>query len=211
MKEPTRAKIMHPTYRIWMGIFLPLVFIRVKRKGKENFKKGDNYVVVLNHSSLADIPVSAPWVPGLSKTLAKIEITKVPLFGIMYRAGSILVDRSSGESRRKSTREMQETLKMGLHLTLFPEGTRNQGDKPLQAFHDGAFTMAISCQKDIIPGVIFNTRKIHPAKPSLWAWPHTIRIEFLKPIPVEGYDLKRKAELKEKVFQIMEHYIIENQ
>src|SRR5690606_4718878 len=97
------AKILHPSYRIWMGIFLPLVFIRVKRTGAHYFEKGRQYVVVVNHNSLVDIPVSMPWVPGPNKTLAKIEMAKIPLFGLIYKAGSILVDRKSRESRLHST------------------------------------------------------------------------------------------------------------
>ncbi len=209
--EPKRAQILHPSYRIWMGIFLPLVFIRVKRKGTSNFKKGQNYVVVVNHNSLVDIPVSMPWVPGHNKTLAKIEMAKIPLFGIIYKAGSILVDRKSGESRKQSTLQMQETLKMGLHLTLYPEGTRNKTNKPLQTFYDGAFANAIMAQKPVMPGVIFNTKKILPAEPKFWAWPYTIRFDFLEPIETVGMEQKEKHELKERVFKIMEDYIIANQ
>src|SRR5690606_13580713 len=109
LDEPKRARLLHPVYKIWMSVFLPLVFIRVKRKGKKHFGKGKNYVVVVNHNSLVDIPVSMPWVPGPNKTLAKVEMAEIPLFGIIYKAGSILVDRKSGESRKHSTLQMQET------------------------------------------------------------------------------------------------------
>lgn len=211
LPEPKRAKLLHPSYRIWMSIFLPLVFIRVKRKGTEHFEKGQNYVVVVNHNSLVDIPVSMPWVPGPNKTLAKIEMAKIPLFGIIYKAGSILVDRKSGESRKQSTVAMQETLKMGLHLTLYPEGTRNKTNKPLQTFYDGAFSIAIMAQKPVIPGVIFNTKKILPAKPKLWAWPYTIRFDFLAPLSTAGLEPKDKHKLKDEAFEIMEAYIIANQ
>ncbi|RQO31039.1 1-acyl-sn-glycerol-3-phosphate acyltransferase [Taibaiella sp. KBW10] len=205
--EPRRAKIIHPTYKIWMSIFLPLVGCPVRRTGKAHFKKGENYVVVINHNSLVDIPVSMPWVPGPNKTLAKIEMTKVPLFGIIYRAGSILVDRKNDRSRNESLTKMQETLKMGLHLTLYPEGTRNKTDKPLQPFYDGAFMNAIMAQKPIIPGLIFSTKEILPHHIKLWAWPKTIRIHFLEPIPTAGLELKDKKVLKEQVYAIMEqHY-----
>lgn len=210
--EPKRAKIIHPTYRIWMGIFLPLVFIRVRRKGKELFKKNENYVVVVNHSSFVDIPVSMPWVPGPNKTLAKIEMSRIPIFGIIYKGGSILLDRKNENSRKESFIEMQKTLKQDkLHLTLYPEGTRNKSDQPLLPFYDGAFITAIRAQKEIIAGIIFNTKKILPDSPKMWAWPYSIDFHFINKYSTAGMSLKQKDELKDKVRQDMEQYIIANQ
>jgi 1-acyl-sn-glycerol-3-phosphate acyltransferase len=85
-----------------MGLFMPLVFCPVRRKGAAHFEKGKTYVVVCNHSSFMDVPVSSPWIPGANKTLAKIEIAKVPLFGTIYKLGSILVDRNNEKSRKES-------------------------------------------------------------------------------------------------------------
>jgi len=208
--EPRRARIIHPTYKIWMSIFLPLVGCPVRRKGKHHFKKGENYVVVVNHNSLVDIPVSTPWIPGPNKTLAKVEMARIPLFGIIYRAGSILVDRKADASRKESFTRMQETLKLGIHLCLYPEGTRNKSTAPLQPFYDGAFIAAIRAQKPIVPAVIFGTKEILPNKPKLWARPKTIRYHFLEPIPTKGLSMSDRHELKEKVFRIMESYIIQH-
>lgn len=208
--EPRRAKIIHPTYRIWMSVFLPLVGCPVFRKGKKHFKKGENYVVVVNHNSLVDIPVSTPWIPGPNKTLAKVEMAKTPVFGVIYTAGSILVDRKSDASRKESFTKMQQTLKQGLHLCLYPEGTRNKTNEPLQPFFDGAFITAIRAQKAIIPAVIFGTKDILPNKPALWARPKPIRYHFLEPIPTKGLSMSDRNELKDKVHELMKQYIIQH-
>jgi len=206
LPEPKRAKSLHAIFRVWMGVYMPLIFCPVKRKGKEKFKKGENYVVVLNHNSLMDIPVSSPWIPGPNKTLAKVEISKTPLFGMIYKTGSIIVDRKKENSRRDSFNKMQETLKQGIHLCLYPEGTRNKTDQPLQSFFDGAFITAIKAQKPIMPGVLFNTGKVLPLNKKFWAWPSPIRIDFLDPIPTEGLTLNDLASLKEHVHTIMGTY-----
>ncbi|XZF15583.1 lysophospholipid acyltransferase family protein [Chitinophagaceae bacterium MMS25-I14] len=206
--EPRRGKLLHPIFKTWMSVFLPLVFCPVRRKGKKNFRKGENYVVVCNHNSLADIPVSSPWIPGPNKTLAKAEMAKIPLFGMIYKAGSILVERSKGNSRRESFTQMQDMLAKGLHLCLYPEGTRNKTDKPLQPFYDGAFIAAIKAQKPVMPALIFNTGTILPHNMKLWAIPMSIPIHFLEPIPTEGLTLNDTAALKEKVFRIMEDYYV---
>ena len=176
------------------------------RKGKNNFKKGEQYVVVINHNALIDIPVSTPWIPGPNKTLAKIEMAKMPMFGVIYRTGSILVDRKKENSRRESFSKMQETLELGIHLCLYPEGTRNKTNQPLQPFYDGAFITAIKAQKDIIPGIIFNTRKIMPHNDTFGVRPMPVHIHFLEPVPVKGLTMENVTELKNKVYGIMEAY-----
>jgi 1-acyl-sn-glycerol-3-phosphate acyltransferase len=209
--EPRQARALHIVFVIWMGVYMPLVFCPVFRKGKENFKKGENYVVVINHNSQADIPVSSPWIPGPNKTLAKVEMSRVPLFGMIYRSGSILLDRKSMNSRQESMQKMQDTLEMGIHLCLYPEGTRNKTDKPLQPFYDGAFVTAIKAQKAVIPGIIFNTSKIAPVHKKFWARPMPVHIHFLQPIPTAGMTLDDVPTLKEYTHNIMEKYYTSNQ
>ena len=210
LPEPKRANALHKAFKIWMGTYMPLIFCPVFRKGKNNFKKKENYVVVINHNSLMDIPVSAPWIPGPSKTLGKIEMSKIPIFGIIYKTGALLIDRKSEASRRASYAKMEETLAMGINLCLYPEGTRNKTDKPLQPFFDGAFTMAIKSQKAIIPGIIFNTKKILSQEKNLRAWPSKIHIHFLEPISTKGLTLNDVESLKQKTHKIMESYYVNN-
>lgn len=211
LAEPKRSKFLHPLFKIWMSFFLPLVGCSVKRKGKEHFQPNENYVVVINHNSLVDIPVSSPWIPGPNKTLAKTEMAKIPIFGVIYKAGSILVNRKDEKSRRESFNAMNDMLRKGLHLCLYPEGTRNKTDKPLQKFYDGAFITAIRMQKPIIPGLIFNTKKIYPSDSKFWATPQKIHIHFLPPIPTKGLSLNNLTALKEKVHKIMEAYYVANE
>ena len=208
LPDPARSKALHPAFRLWMGIYMPLIFCPVFRRGKHHFKKGENYVVVINHNSFMDIPVSSPWIPGPNKTLAKIEMARIPLFGVIYKAGSVLVNRKNEASRRDSFNKMQAMLGMGLHLCLYPEGTRNKTSQPIQQFFDGAFITAIKAQKDIVPGVIFNTGKILPYNKKLWGRPCPIHFHFLESVSVQGLTLNDVATLKAKVHKLMEDYYI---
>ncbi len=211
LPEPSRARKLHVVFKLWMGFFMPIVFCPVKRNGTRNFKKGEQYVVVLNHNSFVDGSISSPWIPGPNKTLLKVEIAKVPLFGKIFKTAAILVDRKKGSSRQQSLIKMQEVLDMGIHLCLYPEGTRNNTNDPLLPFHDGAFIVAIKAQKPVMPGVIFNTRKILPVNKKLWATPNPIRIDFLEPIPTAGLTLNDLQALKENVHRIMaDHFTLQN-
>lgn len=210
LAEPSRSKALHPIFRIWMGIYLPLVFCPVRRRGLQHFQRGKNYVVVCNHNSFMDVPVTSPYIPGPNKTLAKAEMARIPLFGIIYKAGSVLVDRKSEGSRRDSFAKMQAALDAGLHLCLYPEGTRNRTPAPLQPFHDGAFITAIKSGKAIIPAVLTNTARILPHNRSLWAWPRSIRFHFLEATPTTGLAMEDISSLKESVRSRMEaHYLSE--
>ncbi len=204
--EKTFSKAVQTSFQVWMGIYMPLIFCPVTHRGREHFKQGKNYVVTLNHNSLADVPVSSPGIPGPNRTLAKVEMANIPIFGFIYRSGSILVTRQDAQSRKDSFPKMLDALNKGLHLCLFPEGTRNKTNEPIARFYDGAFKVAIESQKPIIPGLIFGTKKIlHPTK-KLWAWPHKIEFHFLPEIPTAGLDNKDTEALKQKVHTIMTAY-----
>ena len=191
--------------RIWMTVWLYMVGCPLKVSGKENFAKGTSYIVTCNHNSMLDIPISCPFIPGGNKTIAKKSFVKVPLFGWFYRKGAVLVDRKSEISRRKSFEEMKKVLAMGMHMSVYPEGTRNRTDEPLKKFYDGAFKLAVDTNTAVIPAVIFNTKKALPVHKPFYFIPHRLRMDFLEPIPVEG---QTTEQLRDKVFQVMkDHYI----
>ena len=141
--EPKRTKLFHRISQVWMAIFLTLTGVWIVRKGKKHFKKGEQYVVICNHNTLMDVPVTTPWIPVANKSIAKIEMSRIPLFGIIYKRGAVLVDRKSDESRKASYNKMKEVLNIGLNMCVYPEGTRNKTKDPLQPFHSGAFRLAV--------------------------------------------------------------------
>jgi 1-acyl-sn-glycerol-3-phosphate acyltransferase len=201
--EPKRTINFFKIVHVWMNFFFTLSGVRRIVKGREHFKKGQNYVVVCNHNSFMDVPLSVTAVPP-NKTIAKIEMAKIPVFGMIYKRGSVLVDRRNEESRRKSFLKMKAVLEMGLHMCIYPEGTRNKTSEPLQRFHDGAFKLAKETNKPVAPAVIFYTSKVLPRKPFFF-WPHKIEIHFLPPVAVEN---KSAQQLKEEVFGMMKNYIL---
>ena len=203
IKEPLGNRIFTRITKIWMQMFLPLVGCPLRLVGKENFKKGENYVVVCNHNSLMDVPLTTPFIPGANKTIAKKSMAQTPVFGIVYIKGAVLVDRNSDASRRKSFEDMKQVLRAGLHMVIYPEGTRNRTDDPLKPFFEGAFKLAVSSQKQIIPTLLFNTKKVLPPNKSFYFSPHKLEMHFLPPVQTEGFNAR---ELKQKVFDIMWNY-----
>lgn len=128
-------------------------------------------------------------------------MAKIPVFGLIYKRGSVLVDRNDSTSRKDSYKKMENVLKMKMHMCIYPEGTRNKTSLPLKAFHDGAFKLAVNTGTAILPAVIFNTRKILPPGKKFYFRPGKMEIHFLRPVPVSPGD--SYEELKEKVYKIM--------
>ncbi|MDQ6904924.1 MAG: 1-acyl-sn-glycerol-3-phosphate acyltransferase [Bacteroidota bacterium] len=204
VKEPKRTQIFRLTSVIWMRVFFFLSGCRLIVKGKKNFEPGRNYIVLCNHNSLMDVPLSTPFIPGANKTIAKAEMAKIPVFGMIYQRGSILVDRNDKNSRSDSFKKMKGVLKMGMHMCIYPEGTRNKTALPLKAFHDGAFKLAVESGTPIIPALLFNTKKVLPPGKVFFFWPSKMELHFLPHVTVNKSEDFEK--LKQKLYQIMSDY-----
>ena len=203
LKEPQKANWHRRVSQVWMWVFLQAIGCPLKVKGKAYFKGLTNCVIVCNHNSLMDVPVTTPFMARANKTIARKDFAVFPIFGWIYSFGSVLVDRKSEGSRRKSYEDMKRTLNTGLDMVIYPEGTRNRTDKPLTAFHDGAFRLAVDAKKPVVPALIFNTRKVLPVHKTFYMLPHKLEMHFLA--PVKSANLSSK-ELREKVFKLMWDY-----
>ncbi len=207
LPEPQKTRWHRQVSKLWMGIYLFLSGCRFKVTGKEVFDTTTNAVIVCNHNSLIDIPVSFPFLPRANKTIAKKSFSKIPIFGLIYTFGTVLVDRKDEKSRKKSMEDMKEVLATGLDMLIYPEGTRNRSDEPLKSFHNGAFKLAIDTRKPIIPVVLLHTKKILPTKPAMYFKPGLIQMDILPAIYPDGQNVES---LKNKVFDIMANHYLTN-
>ncbi len=203
--DPKGIEIFRRISKIWMYLFLTLIGCRLRIKGRAYFEKNEVYVVVCNHNSLIDITLTTPFIPSANKTIAKKSFAKIPLFGWIYKRGSILVDRKNIESRKESMELMKATLMSGIHMCIYPEGSRNRTDYPLKPFFSGAFKLAMVTQKKIMPCLIFNSKKTLPVNTFFYLWPQILEIHFLPPLETKNYTDVEK--LKGDVYEIMQaHY-----
>ena len=141
------------------------------------------------------------------KPLGKIEMAKIPLFGIIYRRVVVMIERENKESRAKGFEELKEGLVKGQSILIFPEGTMNCSDKALADFYDGAFRLAIETQTPIAPVVILNARNLFSRANPLNARPGTITCILDEPVKVSGLVSEDIKSLKAQVFKRMESLI----
>ncbi len=205
--EPGGTHFLIRISRVWMRVWLFLIGCPFRVTGKEYFEKGKSYIVTCNHNSLLDIPLSSPFIPGPNKTIAKMSFAKIPLFGLYYAKGSVLVDRKSEKSRRVSFEKMKWVLRTGMHMCIYPEGTRNRTKEPLKPFYSGAFKLAYETKTDIIPAIISGTKEAVPLHKTFFFLPKKLEIRFLPPISSQDISAQQ---LKTKVFTSMYDHIAKN-
>ncbi len=208
-EEKERISIFIKASKIWISTYFFLIGCRLIRVGINNFKKNENYIIISNHNSFMDILVISPFVPGANKTIAKSELAKIPLFGFVYSKGSVLVNRKDKNSRINSFKEMKMVLEQGMHMCIYPEGTRNKTSKPLKDFHNGAFKLAVETQKPILPAIVFNTRNAMPADKAFFFWPTKMDVHYLPAVPVSALD--NYEDVKNKLFKLMSDYYVSHQ
>lgn len=138
-------------------------------------------VIVANHTSLIDILVLfALYRPF--KWVSKVEIFKVPLIGWNMRLnGYVALVRGDKESVVKMMRRCRELLAQGSPVILFPEGTRSKTGE-LQAFKDGAFTLAAEAGCPVIPVAVHGTGNALPKHGLVLREQVRARVEVLEPI-----------------------------
>ena len=166
-------------------------------------------VFVFNHISYIDIPVLLKaFRKQPIRILGKAEMSKVPVFGFVYRNAAILVDRSSTAARAKSINDLTFFIRHKISAVIAPEGTFNVTGKPLKDFYDGAFKIAIETQVPVKPVVFLDTYDRLHYKNIFSMCPGRSRAVFLEEVPVEGLVLSDIGLLRNKVYAIMEEALV---
>ena len=176
--------------------------IRVRVEGLENVQPGVSYIFLSNHVSNLDPPILLPLIPGMTSVFLKKELMDIPLLGTAMRMGKYVpVSRAnSREDAQRSVEAAAEALNSGLHITVFPEGTRSP-DGRLLPFKKGAFFLAEATGAPIIPIVITGTERMMPRK-TLRITPGEAYVRFLPPILPQ--DAPSREDLMERVRFAME-------
>jgi 1-acyl-sn-glycerol-3-phosphate acyltransferase len=154
---------------------------KVEIRGRENVQSGQNYIFMSNHVSNLDPPIVIPLIPGRTSVLVKKELFRIPLLGpAMKLARLVPVDRSNREAAIASIREATDVLKSGLHMSVFPEGTRSS-DGRMKAMKKGPFYLAEESGLPVIPVTIAGTYEMWP-KHRFAMKPGPVTLTFHPPI-----------------------------
>jgi 1-acyl-sn-glycerol-3-phosphate acyltransferase len=198
------GNIIYQICRVWGGTWYTLIGMRHSNLYEQPHNQQIQYIFVANHISYLDIPQVLMFTQQPLRILGKAEMVKIPIFGWIYRAAVILVDRTNAETRAKSVRALKAAIRNNISIFIFPEGTFNETSDPLKSFFDGAFRIAIETQTPIKPVLLVDTiDRLHYH--SIFSLsPGKNRVVYLEEVPVSGLTIKDIPALKERVFQLME-------
>jgi 1-acyl-sn-glycerol-3-phosphate acyltransferase len=211
MRRPAWLRHLHSINRNWakVSIFMWGVPLDIVRESAEPVPQPCIYVA--NHGSYIDILVLFYTIPGFLNMMGKDSLAKVPLWGPIFAATYIPVNRRSVVGRGRAMAQARQGLAEGRPLALFPEGTI--GDKPgeeLQAFMDGAFQLAIATGVPIVPVSMPLNHKFMPSVKGLRVRYAPLRIVFHAPIETKGLTNADVPALKAKVAaQIADDFVPE--
>lgn len=210
--QPLGGNLIIHLSRFWSDLWFFLIGIYHKNLIVEPIATRKHYVFVANHISYLDIPLIFQAIRQSNfRVLGKYEMSRIPVFGLLYRLAVVMVDRSSAEKRARSVTNLKKILDQNISIFLFPEGTFNETGKPLKSFYDGAFRIAIETNTPIKPIVYLDANKrMHYH--SIWSInPGRSRAIILPAIPVDGLTMADLEALKKQVHHVMESTIIEYQ
>jgi len=194
---------------IWADTWFFLIFIYFKKIYEVPQDKTKSYIFVSNHISYLDAAIIPKAYRQPVRPLGKVEMSKLPVFGFIYRKAIVTVDRTSIAHRAESVRVLKSIIRKGISVLVFPEGTFNMTHRPLKEFYDGAFRVAIETQTPVKPVLVLDAYSRMNYKSVFSLNPGRCRIVYLDEIPVENLMTGDIAELKEKVFAIMENKLRE--
>lgn len=199
------GNIIYQICKTWAWIWYLFIGIRHEEIYEAVHDTSKQYIFVGNHASYIDIPPIVMIAHQPIRVLGKYEMVKIPVFGWIYRAAVILVDRSNPDTRAKSVRALKAAIKNNISIFIFPEGTFNETEYPLKSFYDGAFRIAIETQTPIKPILLVDTLKRLHYQSIFSLTPGKNRVVFLEEVSVEGLSFSDIPYLKNKVYQIMDN------
>ncbi|MDA0195203.1 MAG: lysophospholipid acyltransferase family protein [Bacteroidetes bacterium] len=170
---------------------------------REPLDKKLQYVFCANHFSYIDIPVMST-IPLAVVFVGKISMSKIPLFGYLYRNLHVLVDRQSNKSRYEAMKKSLEVFDRGFSLAIFPEGGIISKNPPeMAAFKRGAFKVAIERKIPIVPVTLPYNYLFFPDDGKMLLSYRSLKIIFHKKIETSNYTESEINDLNKKVFDII--------
>ncbi|QNI37603.1 lysophospholipid acyltransferase family protein [Edaphobacter albus] len=164
--------------------------IQIEITGQENIPAGRPCIFMCNHVSNLDPPVVLPVLPGRSSVLLKKELMSIPILGRAMRMGQFVPVERGGkrDAAQASVAAAGKALENGLHILVFPEGTRSKNGR-LSTFKKGPFFLAMETQAPVVPIAISGTETMMQ-KGSAAIKPGVARVQFLPVIEPKDFETR---------------------
>lgn len=196
------SRLINLFTKIWTNTILWGAGVKISVEGLENIDPDSSYVYMANHQSLFDILAVLKTLPLPVRFIAKKELFSIPIFGWALSAvGMIKIDRSNRQKAIVSMNKALQTIKGGVSIILFPEGTRSK-DGLIHEFKKGGFVIAIKGGIPVVPVTIHGTHSILQ-KHSLKLKPGHVAMRIDKPITTDKQSYQTRELLLNTVRSII--------
>jgi 1-acyl-sn-glycerol-3-phosphate acyltransferase len=206
--QPARGNLVYIVCKYWSTVWLVLVGIRYKKIVLPNANSKEPCIFVANHSSYLDVVSLVRFIDRPTRVLGRHDIGELPLIGYFYNQAVISVNRENSMDKAASVLAISQTLKQGLSIFIFPEGTFNEGSDCLATFYSGAFKIAIDNRVPIQP-ILFldNLDRMNPSG-VLNLSPGASRTVVMEKIDVNGFNKSDISGLRDLVWSQMADQIL---
>lgn len=190
--------------RQWSTALVKLIGLKVEVKGEFKPVEGRPMIIMCNHSSAYDIPVSFVAIDGSVRMLAKKELFRIPIFGRAMRMSEFVkIDRQDKDEAKRDLEIARKKMEDGIIIWIAPEGTRSK-DGQLLPLKKGGMHLAIQTQALIVPVIIKDIHRVLPAKSFRMNLNQTIEFRIGQPIDASEYRIETRDQLTAKVKSSME-------
>lgn len=134
----------------WSRITCWLFLIKIETTGHELIDKKQSYVFLANHQGYFDIFLIYGYLGHNFKWMMKEYLKKIPFVGYACLKSKHIYVGDSLSSIQRTVIQAQETLRGGMSMVIFPEGTRTYTGE-MGTFKRGAFMLANEIGLPIVP------------------------------------------------------------
>jgi 1-acyl-sn-glycerol-3-phosphate acyltransferase len=186
----------------WGNAVMLFAGIKIEAEGLEELSKGPA-VIMSNHASMIDIPILFAALPLNLRFVFKHSLAYVPVLGqVMLLIEHIPINRGNRKKSMQSLKRAGNLIRTGLHVLIFPEGTRSKS-ATLLPFKKGGFILAIQEKLPIVPISLSHSRTVC-GRSSILTKPGLVKVKVHKAVDTSDYNLENRGKLLEKVRDIID-------
>lgn len=190
----------HAIARTWATWMTTLALTHVQIIHPERLTSATAAVYACNHLSYMDTPVLFGSLPFQFRIPANHYLFRYPLIGwYLTRSGQVPIDQSSLRSQVAGLLRGVATLKSGMSMLIFPDGSRSP-DGHVRQFLSGAAFMAIKAQVPLVPMALIGTYELLPMHTYHIA-PHPAALVICEPISTAGMTTRDAEALTRRMME----------
>lgn len=184
--------------RTFGRLVLKVAGIKLEVEGLEHLNPDQPAIYMANHTTILDIAILPAALPVDLRFIYKQSLSYIPIVGWgMLLGGMIPIQRGSMGPAMKSLKSAARRIRKGVHVGIFPEGTRSF-DSTLGPLKKGGFLLANLSKADIVPVHVADTRPIcHRNMP--YTKPGRLKITIFPPIPYSKENKRNREDIMKQV------------